>query len=118
MDERPVVNTRFICIDSQDEYYINWHKKIIDTNPIFDKNGKLSFVIIGSQSRMEINTLDIKYLEKCAKLLTCPKGRSAVSTDKAYIYIKEIGGKETMIGVLIHNRIKTFVPTNSKKALE
>ena len=118
MEEKAVMNTRFICIDSQDEYCIKWHKKIIDTNPVFDKNGKLSFAIIGSQSRMEINTLDMNYLEKCAKLLTCPKGRSAISTDKAYIYIKEIDGKETMLGVLTHNRIKTFVPTNSKKALE
>ena len=118
MEEKMTTTTRFICIDSRDEYSIKWHRKIIDTNPIFDRNGKLSFAIIGSQNRMEINTLDMKYLEKCAKLMTRPKGRSAISTDKAYIYIKEINGTETMLGVLTHNRIKTFVPANSKRALE
>ena len=118
MEEKVMVNTRFICIDSQDEYYMKWHRKIIDTNPVFNKNGKLSFAIVGNQSRMEIDTLDMNYLEKCAKLMTRPKGRSAISADKAYIYIKEIDGKETMLGVLTHNRIKTFVPANSKKALE
>ena len=118
MEEKMTTTTRFICIDSRDEYSIRWFAKIIDTNPVFNKNGKLSFAIIGSKGRMEIDTLDMNYLEKCAKLLTSPRGRSSISTDKAYIYIKEVGDKEKLLGVLTHNKVKTFVPSNSKKALE
>ena len=117
MKEKEVVNTRLICIGCDDEYQMKWVKKIADTNPIFNQN-KLSFVIISSQSRVEIDTLNFKRLEECAKKLTAPKGRSAVSTDKSYIYIKEIDGNEKLIGILTHNRIKNFVPINSKKVLE
>lgn len=112
-----VTNTRFICIGCDDNFQMKWIKKIIDTNPSFDGD-KLSFVIIGSNSRIEISTMDFNRLENVAKQITVPKGRSAISTDKAYIYIKEVGGVETLMGVLTHNRIKTFVPVNSKKALE
>lgn len=117
MKDKEVVNTRLICIGCEDEYQMKWVGKIIDTNPIFIDN-QFSFVIIGSQSRIEVNTMDFNRLENIAKRITVPKGRSAVSTDKAYIYIKEVSGKDKMIGVLTHNRIKTFVPVNSKKALE
>ena len=116
--EKIVTNTHFICINSENEYETKWFKKITDTNPKFDKNGKLTFVIIGNQNRMEINTLNMTYLVDCAKLLTRPKGRAAITTDKAYIYIKEVNEEEKMIGVLIHNHIKTFVPVNSKRTLE
>ena len=63
MEEKMTTTTRFICIDSRDEYSIRWFTKIMDTNPVFNKNGKLSFAIIGSKGRMEINTLDMNYLE-------------------------------------------------------
>ena len=112
-----VTNTRLICIGCDDNFQMKWIRKIIDTNPIFDED-KLSFVIIGSNSRIEISTMDFNRLENVAKRITVPKGRSAISTDKAYIYIKEVGGGEKLMGVLTHNRIKTFVPVNSKKALE
>ena len=117
MKEKKVVSTRLICIGCDDEYQMKWVRKIIDTNPIFVDN-QLSFVIIGSNSRIEVNTMDFKRLENIAKRITVPKGRGSVSTDKAYIYIKEIGGGDKLMGVLTHNRIKTFVPVNSKKALE
>lgn len=112
-----VTNTRFICIGCDDNFQMKWVKKIIDTNPCFDGD-KLSFVIIGSNSRVEISTMDFNRLENVAKRITAPKGRSAISTDKAYIYIKEVDGNEKLIGILTHNRIKTFVPVNSKKALK
>ena len=118
MEEKAIVTTRFICIDSRNEYHMKWHKKITDTNPLFTHNGKLSFAIVGTKGRMEVNTLDMNYLESCAKLMTVPKGRSSVSSDKAYIYIKEKDGKTQMLGTLTHNYIKTFVPANSRKALE
>lgn len=117
MKEKEVVNTRLICIGCDDEYQMKWVRKIIDTNPVFVEN-QFSFVIIGSQSRIEVNTMDFKRLEDIAKRITIPKGRSAISTDKAYIYIKEVDGSDKLMGVLTHNRIKTFVPVNSKKALE
>ena len=66
------------------------------------------FIIIGDGRRVEINTIDIKRLENCAKNMTHPKGRKAVTTDVARIYIKEINGKETLLGRVIHNHIKQF----------
>ena len=112
-----VTNTHLICIGCDDDFQMKWIRKIIDTNPSFDGD-KLSFVIIGSNSRVEISTMDFNRLENVAKRITAPKGRSAISTDKAYIYIKEVGGGEKLMGILTHNRIKTFVPVNSKKALK
>ena len=97
MEEKAIVTTRFICIDSRNEYHMKWHKKITDTNPLFTHNGKLSFAIVGTKGRMEVNTLDMNYLESCAKLMTVPKGRSSVSSDKAYIYIKEKDEKGNLI---------------------
>ena len=49
-------------------------------------------------------------LEDCAKRLTNPRGRSAISDDSAHIYIKEINGAEKLMGVLFHRRVKTFAP--------
>lgn len=108
-----LVKTHLIITDIHDEYHMNWCGKLIDAKPVI-KNGLPIFVIVGSQSRMELNTIDLDLLEKSAKRLTHPKGRSAVSTDKARIYIKEIDGNEMLIGVLTHDNIKTFAPMYDK----
>jgi hypothetical protein len=108
-----VTNTRLICIGCDDDFQMKWIRKIIDTNPSFDGD-KLSFVIIGSNSRVEISTMDFNRLENVAKRITSPKGRSAISTDKAYIYIKEVGGHEKLLGVLTHKRVKSFAPMHDK----
>ena len=50
------------------------------------------------------------YLEDCAKRLTNPRGRSAISYDSANVYIKETNGTERLMGVLFHRRVKTFAP--------
>ena len=92
---------------------MNWCGKILNTKPIV-KDGKPIFVIIGTRGRMEVNTLDIERLEKCAKLLTEPGGRSAITTDIARIYILEENDKQTLMGVLTHNHVKTFVPMYDK----
>ena len=92
---------------------MNWCGKILNTKPIV-KDGKPIFVIIGTRGRMEVNTLDIERLEKCAKLLTQPCGRSAITTDIARIYILEENDKQTLMGVLTHNHVKTFVPMYDK----
>ena len=103
------IKTHLIVTDVHDEFNIKWCGKIVDTNPVL-RNGLPIFILISSESRDELNTINIKHIENCAKRLTCPKGRSAVSTDKTYIYIKEVSGKDTLIGVVTHNRIKSFAP--------
>ena len=103
------IKTHLIVTDVHDEFNIKWCGKIVDTNPVL-QNGLPVFILISSESRVEMNTINMKHIENCAKRLTRPKGRSAVSTDKTYIYIKEVSGKDTLIGVVTHNRIKSFAP--------
>lgn len=56
----------------------------------------------------------MKRIENCAKRLTRPKGRSAITTDTARIYIKEEDDKETLLGVLTHNHVKTYAQMYDK----
>lgn len=110
------VKTHLICTDVHDEYRVEWCGKIADTRPKF-KDGKPIFVIVGSSaasSRMEVNTTDMNRLIKCCKLMTQPKGRAAVTSDKARIFIKEESGKETLIGVVFQSHIKQFAPMYDK----
>ena len=109
-----MVKTHLIITDIHSEYHMNWCGKLFNTQPMLDAQGLPTFVIIGSNSRMEVNTIDMDYLEKCAKTLTYPKGKSAISIDKAYIYIKEIDSNETLLGVLTHKRVKSFAPMHDK----
>jgi hypothetical protein len=67
-----VTNARLICIGCDDHFQMKWIRKIIDTNPSFDGD-KLSFVIIGSNSRIEISTMDFNRLENVAKRITAQK---------------------------------------------
>ena len=92
---------------------MNWCGKIFDANPKL-KNGLPVFTIIGSRGRMEISTVDMNQLEKCAKSLTYPRGRSVVSKDSSQIYIQEIDGNEKLIGVLTHKHIKSYAPMYDK----
>lgn len=107
------LKTHLIVKDVHEEYTMNWCGKILNTKPIV-KDGKPIFVIIGTRGRMEVNTLDMERLEKCAKLLTQPRGRSAITTDIARIYILEENDKQTLMGVLTHNHVKTFAPMYDK----
>lgn len=107
------VKTHLIITNIHEEYEINWCARIIDTKPLL-RNGKPQFLIISKQGRIELNTLDIKELERNAKILTYPKGRTAVTSDSSYIYIKEIEDKETLIGIVTHKRIKKFAPMYDK----
>lgn len=101
------INTHPIVKEVHEEYHMNWCGRLIDTNPKIE-NGLPVFVIVGSQSRMELNTIDMARIESAAKRMTYPRGKAAVTTDKAYVYIKEADGKETLIGVLTHNHVKTY----------
>lgn len=105
-----LIKTHLIITDIHDEYDMNWCGKLADVIPAFDEHGKPKFSIIGTHNRMNVNTIDMKFLEKCAKSLTQPKGRSAISKDTARIYIIEQDGNEKLLGVLTHRRIKRFAP--------
>lgn len=101
------LKTHLIVTDVHEEYFIDWCGKIADTKPLF-KNGMPLFIIVGSQERMELNTINFKQLEEAAKRLTHPRGRQAVTTDIARIYIKEESGKETFLGKVTHNHVKQY----------
>ena len=107
------IKTHLIITDIHDEYYMNWCGKIANAKPYL-KNGLPLFIIIGTGGRLELNTIDMKHLEKSAKLLTRPKGRSAVSKDTARIYIREVDGNDLLLGVLTHKNVKTFAPMHDK----
>ena len=111
--EEILVKTHLIITDIHDEYHMNWCGKIAAARPKL-RDGKPVFIIIGSKGRMELNTVDINQLERCAKMLTNPKGRSAVSKDSAQIYIEEIDGNEMLLGVLTHKNVKSFSPMYDK----
>ena len=108
-----LVKTHLIIKDIHDEYHMNWCGKIANAKPEL-KDGKPIFIIIGSKGRMELNTIDMNQLERNAKLMTYPKGRSAVSKDVSRIYIKEVNGNEMLLGILTHKRVKTFAPMYDK----
>ena len=112
--EETLIKTHLIITDIHEEYEMNWCGKIFDTKPALNENGMPTFIIIGSESRMEVNTININELERYAKLLTRPKGRSAVSSDTSRVYILERGGNEKLLGVLTHKRIKSFAPMYDK----
>ena len=111
--EEILLKTHLIITDIHDEYHMNWCGKIAEAKPLL-KDGLPVFVIIGSRSRLELNTIDMKRLENSAKLLTHPKGRSAVSVDTSRIYIKETDGNDFLLGVMTHKNIKTFAPMHDK----
>ncbi len=107
------VKTHLIITDIHDEYHMNWCGKIANAKPYL-KDGLPLFIIIGSHGRLELNTVNFKHLEESAKLLTKPKGRSAVTKDTARIYIREVDGNDLLLGVMTHKNVKTFAPMHDK----
>ena len=101
------LKTHLIISDMHEEYFVKWTGKMKDVNPLI-KNGLPVFVVVGSEGRIELNTIDIKTIEKTAKSLTHPHGRGAFTTDYAYIYIVEEDEAETLMGKVIHNHIKQY----------
>ena len=102
-----MLKTHLIVSDVHEEYSVKWCGKLADVKPLL-KNDLPVFVIVGTDGRMELNTIDIKQIEESAKRLTHPKGKQAVTTDIARIYIKEEDGKETFIGRVTHNHVKQY----------
>lgn len=113
MEEKIKIFSHLIITEVKDDYRFNWCGKMIDSKPQL-KNGKPIFIIVGKSGRMEINTTNMERIEKCAKMLTCPNGRSATTTDTARIFLKEIDGNEKLMGVLIHSHIKLYAPMYDK----
>lgn len=102
-----MVKTHLIVTDVHEEYFVDWCGKLMDTKPLF-KNNMPVFVIVGADGRSEINTIDIRSLEETAKKMTRPRGRQAVTTDTARIYIKEEDGKEKLMGRVTHSHVKQY----------
>lgn len=111
--EEILIKSHLIVKDVHDEYKIKWIGKILDTKPKI-KNGKPIFVVVGSLGRVELNTTDMARIEKCAKSLTRPRGRCAVTSDSSRIFIKEEDDNEKLLGVLMHDHIKQFAPMYDK----
>lgn len=108
-----MVKTHLIITDIHNEYDMNWCGRIVDAKPKLE-NGLPIFIIIGSKGRIELNTIDMANIERAAKSLTYPKGRSAVSVDTSRIYIKEEDGNDFLLGVMTHKNVKTFAPMFDK----
>lgn len=108
-----MIKSHLIITDIHNEYHMDWCGKIADAKPML-KNGLPIFVIIGTRGRIELNTIDMKRIESAAKTLTYPKGKSAVSIDKARVYIKEEDGNDFLLGVMTHKNVKTFAPMFDK----
>lgn len=108
-----MIKSHLIITDIHNEYHMDWCGKVADAKPML-KDGLPIFVIIGTRGRIELNTIDMKRIENAAKTLTYPKGKSAVSIDKARIYIKEEDGNDFLLGVMTHKNVKTFAPMFDK----
>ena len=108
-----MIKSHLIITDIHNEYHMDWCGKIADAKPML-KDGLPIFVIIGTRCRIELNTIDMKRIVSAAKTLTYPKGKSAVSIDKARIYIKEEDGNDFLLGVMTHKNVKTFAPMFDK----
>ncbi len=102
-----MLKTHLICSGMYEEYSVKWCGKLVDVEPQL-KNGLPIFVIVGSDGRMELNTIDIKTIEKCAKSLSHPRGREAITSDCARIYILEEDGNERLMGKVFHNHVKQY----------
>lgn len=108
-----LVKTHLVVTDVHEEYDINWCGRILDVRPKI-KNNMPVFVVVSSRGRMEVNTTDMQRVERCAKLLTAPRGRQAVTTDTARIFIVEENENEALMGVLTHNHVKSYAPMFDK----
>lgn len=101
------LKTHLFVSDVHEEYNVNWCGRILQSKPLL-KNNKPVFICVGAEGRVELNTTNMKKIEDCAKRLTHPRGRKAVTTDTAYIYLLEEDGNEKMMGTVTHNHIKEY----------
>ena len=102
-----MLKTHLIVTDVHEEYFVKWCGKMTNVRPLL-KNDLPVFIIVGSDGRMELNTIDIKIIERCAKSVSHPRGREAFTSDCARIYIVEEDGTETLMGKVFHNHVKQY----------
>lgn len=107
------LRTHLIVTDVQDEYSINWCGKFSDASPMI-KNELPIFIVVGDNGRFELNCLDIKLIENCAKRAARAKGRESFTSGQAYIYLLEEDENEKLMGIVTHNRIKKYAPMFDK----
>ena len=109
-----MIKTHLIIKDTHEEYIMKWCGSIVNTQPQM-KYGKPVFIIRSKEGgAVEVVTTDVSRLEKIAKKMTFPRGREALTSDVAYIYIKQIDNSEKILGVLTHNHIKQYAPMYDK----
>lgn len=101
------INTHPIVVGIHEEYHIDWCGRIIDTHPKIE-NDKPIFFIRGNKGSIELNTIDMEFIERTAKDLTYPRGRASVTDDKAYIYIIEENNNKKLLGIVTHTHIKEY----------
>lgn len=103
------LKTHLIVTDVHEEYFVDWCGKLYDSKPEL-KDGLPVFIIVGTEGRIELNTIDIPLIEKCAKRMTRPKGKQAFTSDTSRIYLLEEDGNQKLMAVVTHNHIKKFAP--------
>lgn len=104
-----LVKTHLITTDQWDEYEVKWIGRLIDANPELT-DGLPTFVIASGKGRIEMKTVNLKQIEKQAKKHTYPRGRGKETEDKSFIYIKEVGGNEKLVGVVVHKHFRKYSP--------
>ena len=107
MQEEVELKTHLIVTDVHEEYFVKWCGKLIDVKPLL-KNGLPIFVLIGNQGRLELNTIDIQYIEKCAKKFCRAHGREAITSDVVDIYILDEDENQHLMAHVLHNHVKQY----------
>lgn len=105
-----LVETHLIITDQFDEYEVKWCGKLIDSNPVLNKDGLPTFILITNDKHFEFETFDIDYVVKQAKKFTKTKGKEAYTTGKSYIYIKQKNDKDKLLGVVYRYHTRKFAP--------
>ena len=102
-----MLKTHLIVSDVHEEYFVKWCGKLAGIKPLI-KNGLPIFILVGSDGRMELNTIDIKIIERYAKSLSHPRGREAITSDCARIYILDENENEVLMCKVFHNHVKQY----------
>lgn len=107
--EEVKIKSHLILTDITHTYDVNWCGRIAETVPKI-VNGLPLFAAVGARGRVELNTIDMRQLEECAKRLTDPKGRSALNLDTSHIYLLEENGNEVLMAVVTHKIVRSYAP--------
>ena len=101
--------THLIITDIHNEFHVKWTGRFMDLDPLFINN-KPIFVLVSSEKRVELNTFDLKCIERIAKTIGRPRGRQAITTDRVDIFVKQANGEEEKVGEVLCKKIKQYAP--------